>query len=132
MGFVPKYWHNLATMLLKTIFQFLWFLLLIIPGVVMSYAYAMTPYLAADHPELGAKETIDLSRNMMKGHKWELFVLDLSFLGWIILSVLTLGILEVFYTGPYMASTHAAFYKELCGQTSAPTDVVEADLPAEA
>lgn len=131
-GFVPKYWHNLAVMLVRNIFQFLWTLLLIIPGLIMSYAYAMTPYLAADHPELGAKATIDLSRDMMKGHKWELFVLDLSFLGWILLSIITLGIVEVFYAGPYMASTHAAFYKELCGQTSAPTDVVEADLPAEA
>ncbi len=112
-GFKPKYWHNLATMLLRNVFISLWSLLLIIPGIVMSYAYAMTPYLLSDYPELQAKEVTDLSRKMMKGHKWDLFVLDLSFIGWMLLSVLTLGILEVFYVGPYMASTRAAFYEEL-------------------
>lgn len=130
-GFVPKYWHNLATMLLRKVFVFLWSLLFIIPGIIMSYAYEMTPYILNDHPELGAKEAIDRSRTMMKGHKWELFVLDLSFIGWLILSILTLGIVGIFYVNPYYNSSHAAFYEALKAQTTIdPTPVT--DLPAEA
>ncbi|MBO7689462.1 MAG: DUF975 family protein [Clostridia bacterium] len=132
-AFVPKYWHNLATQLLRRIFVFLWSLLLIIPGIIMSYAYEMTPYILNDHPELGAKETIDLSRTMMKGHKWELFVFDLSFIGWWILSIITLGIADIFYVHPYYANSHAAFYENLKAQTASdPAAPVVSDIPEEA
>lgn len=130
-AFVPKYWHNLATMLVKRIFVFLWSLLFIIPGIVMSYAYEMTPYILNDNPDLGAKETLDLSREMMKGHKWELFVLDLSFIGWFLLSIVTLGIADIFYVHPYYSSTHAAFYEALKAQAGTPTPA-DTELPVEA
>lgn len=130
-AFVPKYWHNLATQLLRRIFTALWTLLLIVPGIIMSYAYEMTPYILNDEPGLGAKETLDRSRTMMKGHKWELFVLDLSFIGWFLLSIVTLGIAHVFYVQPYYESSHAAFYESLKAQES-PAPEAPVDLPVEA
>lgn len=129
-GFVPKYWHNLATMLLKKLFVFLWSLLLIIPGIIMTYAYEMTPYILNDHPELGAMDAIRRSKEMMKGHKWELFVFDLSFLGWFLLSIITFGLADIFYVHPYYSSSHAAFYENLKAQAGEPTPVT--DLPQEA
>lgn len=117
-GFTPKYWRNVGTQLLTSLFIALWTLLLIIPGIVMSYAYAMVPYILAEDNDIQPMDAIRMSKDMMKGHKWELFVLDLSFIGWAILSVLTLGILNIFYVGPYYYSTHAAFYEDLKGRVA--------------
>lgn len=108
---------NFAAGLLMAIFTFLWSLLFFIPGIVKSYAYSMTPYILNDNPGMGPSEAITESRRMMNGHKWQLFVLHLSFLGWIILTALTCGILSI-YVSPYMKATEAAFYEEIKGQTS--------------
>lgn len=112
-GFAPSWIHNVGAMLLKDIFVFLWSLLFIIPGIIKSLAYAMVPYILADDPSLSAREAITLSRKMMDGNKWRLFVLDLSFLGWNILSACTFGILGVFYVNPYIYGTHAELYNTL-------------------
>ena len=90
----------------------LWSLLLIIPGIVKYYAYAMTPYIMAEKPNLSINEAITKSREMMKGHKWQLFWLDVSFTGWMLLSILTLGIALVF-VWPYYSAARAEFYKEI-------------------
>ena len=103
---------NFVAYLLMQIFTFLWSLLFIIPGIVKSFSYAMTMYILNDHPEMSASEAITESRKMMNGHKMELFVLCLSFLGWIILSSFTFGIL-LLYVIPYMQATMAAFYEKL-------------------
>ena len=103
---------NFLAYLLMAIFTFLWSLLFIIPGIVKSIAYSMTPYILNDHPEMSATEAITESRKMMNGHKMEYFVLQLSFLGWIILSSFTWGIL-LLYVMPYMQATSAAFYEKL-------------------
>ena len=129
-GFVPKYWRNVGGMLLRRVFVFLWALLLIIPGIIMSYAYDMTSYIMAEDDDISAMDAIRKSKEMMKGHKWELFVMDLSFIGWYILSVLTLGILYIFYVQPYYYSSHASFYENLKAQ-QVPTAPVT-DVPAEA
>lgn len=100
--------------LLVTLYTFLWSLLFVIPGIVKSYAYAMTPYILLDRPELSPTQAIDESQKMMDGHKMDLFILDLSFIGWILLSCLTCGVL-LFYVEPYMMATRAAFYLELKG-----------------
>ena len=100
--------------LLVSLYTFLWSLLFIIPGIVKSYAYAMTPYILLDRPELSPTEAIAESRKMMDGRKMDLFILDLSFIGWMLLSVLTCGIL-LFYVEPYMMATRSAFYLELKG-----------------
>ena len=107
-----KWWHNTWGMLLTGIFVFLWSLLLIIPGLIKSFAYALTPYILVDRPELSANEAINLSQKMMKGHKFDLFWLMLSFLGWILLSVLTLGV-GLFWLTPYMYTAYAAFYRDV-------------------
>jgi uncharacterized membrane protein len=103
---------NFVAYLLMQVFIALWSLLFFIPGIVKSYSYAMTMYILNDHPEMSASEAITESRKMMNGHKAELFVLHLSFLGWIILSSFTFGIL-LLYVMPYMQATSAAFYEKL-------------------
>jgi len=99
--------------LLEFIYLCLWTLLFIIPGIIKSYSYAMSFYILKDNPEMEAKEAITKSREMMKGHKWELFVLQLSFIGWILLTMLTFGILGVFFVGPWMNLTYAKFYESI-------------------
>ena len=98
--------------LLSGLYLFLWTLLFIIPGIVKTYSYAMAPYIMAEHPEWGAQECITKSREMMDGHKWELFCLEFSFIGWILLSLFTLGIGNLFLV-PYMQASRAAFYRNL-------------------
>lgn len=95
------------------LFIFLWALLLYIPGIIKAYSYAMTPYILGDCPNVKAKDALKLSKRIMKGHKWELFVLQLSFIGWMILNSLTFNLLEIFYVGPYMQSTYATYYLEV-------------------
>lgn len=113
VGF-KNYSPAVKTMFFTDLYIFLWSLLLIIPGVVKSYSYRMVPYLIADHPELSTREILDLSRSMMQGNKWEAFVLDLSFIGWNILTALTLGLVGIFYAGPYQMQTNANLYLALC------------------
>ena len=107
-----NYWHKLWGMLLMHIFIILWSLLLVIPGIVKMFSYAMTPYILEENPELGANEAIDRSRAMMKGHKFDLFYLYLSFIGWFILCCFTLGIGFLWLT-PYMETAAAAFYEDV-------------------
>ena len=76
----------------------------------MNYAYMMVPYIIAENSSLDKSRVFKISRKMMKGHKWEAFVLGLSFLGWNILGALTGGILNLFYVNPYMHATYAEFY----------------------
>lgn len=112
-GFTPDYWRNVKTLFLRDLFRFLWGLLLIVPGIIKRYSYRMAPYILADRPELSGTEVLTLSRQMMNGHKWKTFVLDLSFLGWNILSALTFGLLGIFYVNPYRQCTNAELYREL-------------------
>ena len=101
------------------LFSFLWSLLFFIPGIVKSYSYARTPYLLATHPEIGAKQALKVSMKLMNGKKGELFVLDLSFLGWILLSGLTCGVLSVFYVSPYQTTTKTLWMRQLVAQAEA-------------
>ena len=113
VGFQDGWGNVVLVMFLKNLFLVLWTLLFIIPGLVKIYSYRLVPYLLKEHPELKGTEAITLSRKMMKGHKWNAFVLDLSFLGWILLSILTLGILNIFYVWPYMSATDAELYEAI-------------------
>ena len=108
-----NYGHTFATLFLRDLFIILWSLLFIIPGLIKLYSYSMVPFILAEHPELSATEIITRSREMMNGNKWRAFVLDLSFIGWILLGVVTCGLGFVFWTSPYMNSTHAALYLKL-------------------
>lgn len=84
---------------------------LIIPGIVKSYEYKMIPYILAENPQISRKRAFELSKQMMDGQKGDAFVLDLSFIGWEFLSFITLGIVQIFYVGPYINVTWAEFYK---------------------
>ena len=97
---------------LVTIFTCLWSLLLIVPGIVKSIAYSQTFFIMNEHPEYTGREAITASRQMMNGHKWEYFVLELSFIGWFLLSSITFGLL-LFYVMPYYQATMAEFYRYL-------------------
>lgn len=107
-----RYGRVLGTSLLVLLYTLLWTLLLIIPGIIKGYAYAMTPYVMNDYPEKAADDCIHESRMMMQGYKWKLFCLDLSFIGWALLCCLTVGI-GFLWLQPYIEASHAKFYDEL-------------------
>ena len=107
-----NYGGIVKTMLLTDIFIFLWSLLLIIPGIVKSYSYRMVPYILADNPNIGVKKAIALSNEMTMGHKFNMFVLDLSFIGWYLLGILALGI-GVLFVLPYDNATNTELYLAL-------------------
>ena len=111
--FRRDYSRSLPALLLEIVFgSLLGIVTLSIGASVLSYAYSMVPYLLRDYPELGAREALRTSRQMMKGHKWDLFVLDLSFIGWFFVCILTFGI-GVLWVIPYQETTRAAFYEDL-------------------
>lgn len=107
-----------ATFILFTFCQFLWTLLLIIPGIIKGYAYAMVPYITTDlidsNQTVNPTKVVEASDKLMKGHKMDLFILRLSFIGWDILAACTLGI-GLLWLAPYRNSTYAIFYRKLAG-----------------
>lgn len=111
-----SYMNTVVTMFVKNIKTFLWTLLFIIPGIVKSYEYRMIPYILADYPEMDRKEVFNASKEMMRGNKLGAFVLDLSFIGWHILSALTLGFLGILWVNPYVYATDAELYIDLKNQ----------------
>lgn len=106
------YGRILGTMLLSSVYQFLWMLLLIVPGIIKGYSYALTPYLLKDHPELKFNAAIEESMRLMSGNKMRLFLLDLSFIGWFLLGLITFGI-AMLWVNPYWSTARAAFYEDL-------------------
>ena len=99
-------------MFVKYIYYLLWSLTLV-GAFVKRYSYYMVPYIAAENPDMTARQAITLSRKMMKGHKWQCFVFELSFIGWEILGVLTLGVFNIFYTNPYKVASFTQYYAHL-------------------
>ena len=108
--------NNMVAGILVSVFTFLWSLLFFIPGIIKNLSYSMTFYILNDHPEYTGKQAITESRRIMTGHKGELFVLYLSFIGWDLLSLLTFGILELVYVAPYRSATLAGFYESIKGE----------------
>ncbi len=111
-GFKHNFGDNLILGLMQGILIFLWSLLFIIPGIVKGYSYSMAYYIKNDHPEYSWRECIDESRRIMNGKKLDLFLLDLSFIGWIIVGTLAFGI-GVLWVEPYMQAARAVFYEEI-------------------
>ena len=111
-GMFSGYLRNVWGMFLMNLFIFRWALLLVVPGIIKSFSYALTPYILKDYPELSANQAINLSRQMMKGHKFDLFWLNLSFVGWFFLCIFTLGIGFVWFL-PYVQTANAAFYQDV-------------------
>jgi uncharacterized membrane protein len=108
-----NYGRHIGGMLWMELFIFLWSLLFIIPGIIKYYAYFMTPYILAECPNVPATEALRLSMRMTQGYKGDIFVMQLSFLGWGILSALTFGILGLVYVGPYYSASMAGMYDAL-------------------
>ena len=106
-----RYTRVFCALFLVNLFTFLWALLLIIPGIMKAFSYALTPYIIMDEPELTARQAITRSCEIMEGRRWKLFCLYLSFIGWGILSLLTFGI-GFLWLVPYMNASIAAFYED--------------------
>lgn len=106
-----RYTRVFCAIFLVNLFTFLWTLLLIIPGIMKAFSYALTPYIIMDEPELTARQAITRSSEIMQGRRWKLFCLSLSFIGWGILSILTFGI-GILWLVPYMNASVAAFYED--------------------
>ena len=101
--------------LFMALFIWLWSLLFIVPGIIASYRYRLAPYLMAENPNLGIREAVNMSKELMAGHKWRLFCLELSFIGWGILCLFTCGIGDL-WLQPYISAATAAFYVDLTGR----------------
>ena len=106
-----RYTRVFCALFLVNLFTFLWALLLIIPGIMKAFSYALTPYIIMDEPELTARQAITRSCEIMEGRRWKLFCLYLSFIGWGILCLLTFGI-GFLWLVPYMNASIAAFYED--------------------
>ena len=107
-----RFGTGFAQRFLRTLYTVLWTMLFVIPGIIKSLSYAMTPFLLEDHPELTASEAINRSKALMEGHKMDLFILSLTFIGWEILAGLTLGI-GFLFLNPYRNAAYAAFYRNI-------------------
>ena len=112
-GFKPNYTNTVFVMFMTDLFIFLWTLLFIIPGVIKHYEYYLVEYILSENPDIDYKDAQAISSQLMFGHKMETFVLELSFIGWIILGGLTLGLLNLFYVNPYIEATKAELYVAL-------------------
>ena len=109
---VKKWLRASWIMFVKYIWYSLW--CLTIAGIaVKRYSYYLVPFIVAENPDMTAREAVTLSRKMMDGHKWECFVFELSFIGWEILGILTIGIFNIFYTNPYKTAAFTRYYAEL-------------------
>jgi hypothetical protein len=109
-GFRRNYANSILVMFMRDLYVFLWYFLFIIPGIIKSYSYFMVPYLLAENPDMDYHRALELSSEMMVGHKMECFVLQLSFIGWYLLSAFTANILGILYVNPYETATLAEFY----------------------
>ena len=114
-----RYWRNVGAMALMTLFIVIGFLCFVIPGIILSYCFAQVPYILAEDDSISAMGALRRSWNLMDGKKADLFVFGLSFLGWILLCALTMGVLAIFYVGPYMNLSMAGYYDALVSMEQA-------------
>ncbi|MBQ7624030.1 MAG: DUF975 family protein [Clostridia bacterium] len=111
-GFTGDFSQTFLIGLMTSVFVFLWSLLFVIPGIIKKYSYSMAYFIKADNPDYDWRKCIDASKAMMQGHKWDLFVLELSFIGWIIISYLLFGV-GFLWLAPYMQASRAQFYESI-------------------
>lgn len=109
-AFKNSYLNIVKTLFIQGLLTDLFMLLFIIPGIIKTYEYRMVPYLLVERPDMDWKEALNTSKEMMNGQKWNAFVLDMSFIGWHLLGLLTCGIVEAFYARPYSLLTNAELY----------------------
>ncbi len=107
-----RFGTGFAQHFLRSLYTLLWSLLLIVPGIIAALSYAMTPFILEEHPELTANEAIRRSKELMRGHKTDLFILELTFIGWSLLCILTLNLGHI-ALNPYKNAAYAVFYREI-------------------
>lgn len=126
--FKEDYGGNVLMMFLISLYTALWSMLFVIPGIVKGYSYSLAIYIKSENPNIPASTAIELSKRMTNGHKMDLFVLDMSFIGWGILSAFTLNILGILYVIPYQYASKAFAYEEIKEEALANQIVSEAEL----
>lgn len=102
----------IAASILRALYTFLWSCLFVIPGIMAAYSYRMTPFIMAENPYLSAREAIKKSKEIMYGNRWRLFCLEFSFIGWALITIITLGIASL-WVCPYQQAALAAFYRDI-------------------
>ncbi|MCL2539104.1 MAG: DUF975 family protein [Oscillospiraceae bacterium] len=107
------YWNMVKTIFLRNLYTFLWSLLFVIPGIVKAYEYWMIPYILAENPNISKARAFELSKAVTRGEKWDIFVLDLSFIGWYILGAIAGCGIGVVFVYPYVEATKAELYGAL-------------------
>ncbi|MEA2096596.1 MAG: DUF975 family protein [Candidatus Cloacimonadota bacterium] len=118
---------TLGLYLLMSLYIFLWTLLLIVPGIIVAYSYRIAFYLMIDNPEIGVSEALKQSKEMMYGYKSKLFCLDLSFIGWGLLCILSFGI-GFLWLSPYMLTSQTIFYEELRNEHGLTNEIKDRDI----
>jgi len=118
---------TLGLYLLMSLYIFLWTLLLIVPGIIAAYSYRIAFYLMIDNPEIGVSEALKQSKEMMYGYKSKLFCLDLSFIGWGLLCILSFGI-GILWLSPYMLTSQTIFYEELRNEHILTYEIKDKDI----
>lgn len=126
--FKEDYGGNVLMMFLISLYTALWSMLFVVPGIVKGYSYSLAMYKKSENPNIPASKAIELSTRMTNGHKMDLFVLDMSFIGWAILSAFTLNILGILYVMPYQYASKAFAYEEIKEEALANQIVSEAEL----
>ncbi|MCL2720922.1 MAG: DUF975 family protein [Treponema sp.] len=130
-GLKINFFRKLGGMLWMILWIYIWMLLLIIPGIVKYFAYYFTSYILAVHPKVTALEAIKISMRITQGYKWEIFIFTLSWLGWLLLSVLTCGILYLLYVGPYYLTAEAGLFYEMRNKALADGRITHEELGME-
>jgi hypothetical protein len=125
-AFDSSYKNIVKTMFLRDLYIVLWSMLFVIPGIVKAYEYKMIPYLLSENPEMTTEAAFAESKKLMTGNKWKAFVLDLSFILWDLASIATCGLVGIFWSEPYKASTQAALYEAIKYGTTTDVKVVNA------
>lgn len=113
MGFEKHYKSIVKSVFSTKLLEMLWSLLLIVPGIYKSYCWRFVPYIISQNPTMTGKEARELSNKLMTGNKWDAFIFDLSFIGWYLLGIITIGILNIFWVNPYKAASDAELYRAL-------------------
>jgi len=114
-GFKVDFGGTFLLGFMMDLFVVLWSMLFVIPGIIKAYSYSMSYFIKADHSEYTWKQCIDESRKLMKGHKMELFIQDVSFIGWVLIGSVCFGV-GFFWVDAYINSTKAEFYRDLVGE----------------
>lgn len=126
--FKEDYGGNVLMMFLISLYTALWSMLFVIPGIVKGYSYSLAIYIKSENPNIPASTAIELSTRMTNGHKMDLFVLDMSFIGWLLLSGITFNILGILYVLPYYQAAKAFAYEEIKEEALANQIVSESEL----